>query len=600
MFGKKTKGIFFLLGIFFITDQFALASDNTINLEPIVIRKEEAVLTQNYSLKSSDIDNLTFNSPIEALNNLPVDLQSRSPKGGIQTDFSLRGSNFQGVLILLDGQRINDPQTGHFNSDLPQTKEDIEKIEVMPGVGSSLFGPDAIGGAINFVTKPPDKPKMVLELSGGQYSSHSEMFSVTERSDSAGLRVSIENDASSGFRYDTEFKKFTAALNSRINFSEHEFKINLGYQDKEFGAYDFYTPGMGFPSQEQTRTWLIDSGFKLDALGMIIKPNFLWRRHDDKFMLDKTQTRSRYLNHHRNDIFTPNVYFQKDTGFLGRLGLGFEYGREQIKSTNLGKHARNHGSIFMDDLKEINSKVSLSFSGRLDNFDSFGSNGTGSGALKFNLTPRDALHLGVSRSIRIPTFTELYYSDPTSVGNPNLSADKALNYETGYEYKKDGVSFSLTGFLRQEDDFMDWVKHSPAQLRWRAENIAGAQLWGLETNFKLKLNSFFTASSSYTYIDRQADDSGLLYKYGPTYSKHMANAALIFDLPLFTQSFSLNYKKKPGRGGWLTLNTHLSYNFYKYAQVFVEVDNMLSKEYEEIPGIPQPKRWVEGGVRFEW
>lgn len=600
MFSKKLKGIFFLLGVCFFAYQFVFAGDNTVNLEPIVIHKDKAVLTQDYALKSRDIDNLPLNSPVEALSNLPVDLQSRSLKDGIQTDFSLRGSNFQGVLMLLDGQRINDPQTGHFNSDLPLTKEDIEKIEVMPGVGSSLFGPDAIGGAINFVTKAPDKPKMVLEFSGGQHYAQGGIFSVTQKCDNVGLRVSVERDKSDGFRYDTDFKKLTATINSLVNFADNEFKINLGYQNKEFGAFDFYTPGSGFPSREWTKTWLLDTGLNLNTEGgLSIKPNFLWRRHYDKFMLDETQIKSKYLNYHHSDMYTPSIYFKKNINYLGQLGLGLEYGREQIKSTNLGKHQRDHGSVFMDDLKEINSQVSLALSGRLDNFDSFGANGSGSATLKFNLTPQDALHLGVSRSIRIPTFTELYYSDPTTVGNPNLAAEKSLNYETGYEYKRENLSFGLIAFLRQESDAIDWVRHTPIE-KWAAQNINQAQFKGLETNFKISFNHFFSASSNYTYTDRHADDNGLLYKYGPTYSRHLVSAALIFNWLKFVQSFSFNYKKQPSRGGWFTINTRFSYNFYPNAQLFMEADNLLAKEFSDIPGIPQPKRWIEGGLRFDW
>ncbi|PIP19503.1 MAG: hypothetical protein COT38_03905 [Candidatus Omnitrophica bacterium CG08_land_8_20_14_0_20_41_16] len=134
-------------------------------------------LEEPYSLNSGELESLPFSSSVEALSTLPIDLQSRQPHNGIQTDFSLRGSTFQGVLLLLNGQRINDPQTGHHNADIPFTQEDINKIEVMPGVGSSLFGPDAIGGAVNFILKRPQERKFILESSGGQHGSFSGLIS---------------------------------------------------------------------------------------------------------------------------------------------------------------------------------------------------------------------------------------------------------------------------------------------------------------------------------------------------------------------------------------------------------------------------------------
>ena len=133
-------------------------------LEPLVITKQKQFLLNAYSTDLVESSAFNYESAIESLSSLPADLQSRSLKSGIQTDFSLRGSTFQQVLILLNGQRINDPQTAHHNADIPFTKEDIKKIEVFPGAGSSLFGPDAIGGAINFALAAPRERKITWEF----------------------------------------------------------------------------------------------------------------------------------------------------------------------------------------------------------------------------------------------------------------------------------------------------------------------------------------------------------------------------------------------------------------------------------------------------
>ncbi|MEW6101290.1 MAG: TonB-dependent receptor [Candidatus Omnitrophota bacterium] len=574
--------------------------DYFFDLEPIIVTKEAVHLLEPYYLEYASSNDYAINSPVEALGLSPVDLQSRALKAGIQTDYSLRGSTFQGVLVLIDGSRINDPQTAHHNSDIPLTSEDIERIEVIPGVSSSVFGPDAIGGAINFILKKPGEKKRVLQGSFGEHQAKSGLFSISDKLDNLGVRFSLENKESDGFYEDTDFENFIASFVSSLDIPGGEFNVNLGYQEKEFGAYDFYTPASGFLSKEWTKTFLLNTGFNLDKDGFIIKPNFLWRRHFDKFALDKTTVRSRYLNHHRTDVYTPSLYFQDQIGQLGRVGLGIEYGEERINSTNLGKHNRNHKSIFLDESKELSNDLDLGLSFRLDDFDDFNNVYTGSGTLRYSLTKNSKVHLGISKSTRIPSFTELYYNDPTTLGNAGLSAEKSLSYEMGHSYKKDKLTLKTTGFFRYEEDLIDWIKRSATQAQWQVENITEAVVSGVEEAIKLQIHKNIGLDANYTYIDKRTYDQGYLYKYGPNYIRHLLNAGFNFNLPFGNQSVGFSYKKKPRRDGWFLLHAHFSYNLNKYAQVFLRADNLLNVEYQEIEGIPQPGRWVEAGLRLEW
>jgi len=571
-----------------------------LDLEPIIITKSKVHLINSYSIESNTLANFPHNSPVEALGILPLDLQSRSLKAGIQTDFSLRGSTYQGVLVLIDGQRVNDPKLGHYNCDLPLTREDIQRIEVIPGVGSSLFGPDAIGGAINIILKKPQEKKGILELKGGQYKTFSSLFSITDKINALGVRLSVEDQESAGFSEDTDFKKFITTLVSSLEIPDGTFDLSWGYLEKEFGAYDFYTPGLGYPSKEWIRTYFLNTGFTLNKEGFIIKPNFLWRRHYDKFMLDKTLIRSRSLNHHRSDVYTPNIYFQKETEILGRIGLGLEYGEERINSTVLGKHNRDHKSIFMDNSKDLTPKLSLGLSARTDAYDGFDQAYTSSLNFRYKVFDEYSLHFGISRSIRIPTFHELYYDDITTTGNAALSCEKSLNYELGFDYKKEGLSWGTTFFLRHEEDFIDWAKRTPIQAKWQAENIIEAEVAGVENYLRLKINDYLALDSNYTYINKRIDDRDYLYKYGPNYIRDLVNTTFNLKLPFGSQSIGLTYKKKPKRDGWFLLNTHFSYQLNKHSQIFLGITNLLNVEYQEIEGIPQPGRWAEAGLRVEW
>jgi len=585
---KRICGFFI---IFLFSFNFLFAKER-LSLQPIIVKKEKS----NLRFLRED---LKFHSLFEVLDILPIDLQSRALKGDIQTDFSLRGSNFSSVLILLDGLRINDPQTAHHNSDLPITKEDLQIIEIIPATNSSSFGLDAIGGAINFITKKPKEKALVLESSYGSFKTKSGIFSFSQKIKDFGLRVSSEVIESDGFQYDTDFKKYTTTFYSSLDIPDGEFNLNLGYQEKAFGAYDFYTPGLDYPSFEWTKTYLLNTHFILNKEAFLIKPNFLWRRHFDKFMLDKTQRRSKYLNHHYTDIYLPCLYLQKETEFFGRLGLGLEYGKEDIHSTNLGKHKRHHKSIFLDNFKALSPKFFLDLSFRIDDYDKFIY--TGSLNFKYKFSDKNAFCFGLSKNVRIPSFTELYYNDPVNQGNAFLSEEKAINYEIGYHYKKEALSSGVVFFFREEKDMIDWVSViSVPPGKWQVKNIGEAKVKGVENYFKLKINEYLTLDSCYTYVDKDLDEKGFIYKYGPNYSKHLFNATLIFNLIFGIQSINLTYKKKPAQKDWFLLNTNFSYKLNKNTQLFLKITNLLNVKYEEIKGIMQPKRWIEAGLRFSW
>ncbi|MDD5097691.1 MAG: TonB-dependent receptor [Candidatus Omnitrophica bacterium] len=596
----KIKLLAFFITLFVIFPQFSFPSeDEPVSLQPLVITKQKQFLLHAYTTDSVTDGAFNYESAVESLSRLPIDLQSRKLNSGIQTDFSLRGSTFQQVLILLNGQKINDPQTAHYNSDIPFTKADVKKIEVIPGAGSSLYGADAIGGAINFALASPKNKKIVWELGAGNNRNGYGLFSISDKFKKLGFRVSIEDAQSQGFRYDTEYKKFTAAINTSLDLPNGAWENNFGYQEKEFGAYDFYTPGLGYPSQEWTKTYLLNSGLTLDSPDLLIKPNFLWRRHFDKFILDRTQLRSTSVNNHHTDIFTPSVYLQKDMGLLGKAGLGLEWGQERIISSNMGKHIRDHKSIYLDDSLAIGQKWDLGFSLRLDDFSGFNLEYTGSISAKFQFTNAATFNFGVSRNMRVPSFTELYYSDSTTLGNAELAAEKTWNYQLGFEYKEAGFFSALTLFLRQEREMIDWVRPDTSQL-WQARNFTRDNVLGVEYSLRKKINQVLSLDASYVYTNKSIDNQGYLYKYGPNYAQHLVNTVFSLQLPFGRQELGFNYKKRPGRRGWLLMNAGLNYNLTKNTRIFFNSTNLLNVEYQDIEGIPQAGRYIEAGLRLEW
>jgi iron complex outermembrane receptor protein len=595
MFDIKLSGFFIIILLSLPVFSFP-SEENSRDLETLVITKSRQSLLNTYSLNYENQSAFNYQSSIEELKFLPVDLQYRSLQGAIQSDFSLRGSSFQQVLILLNGARINDPQTAHHNSDIPFTKEDIKSIEVMPGASSSLFGSDAIGGAINFILDKPDERKIVIESGLGNNQNGYGIFSLSDTFKNLGYRFSVEDSQSQGFRYDTDFKKFTTSAASYLEFPGGSWNNNFGYQEKEFGAYDFYTPGLGYPSWEKTRTYLLNSTLSLKNNGFLLRPSFLWRRHFDKFALRRTVAS---FNDHRTDSYTPGFYLKKEATALGDLGLGVEWNQERITSTNLGRHTRNHSSVFLDDSLKIRENLDLGFSLRRDDFSDFDQVYTGSTSVKLELTNQAALKLGISRNMRIPSFTELYYSDQTTIGNTELACEKAWNYQAGLEYKQEEFSSGIVLFLRDERQMIDWVRSDPSQ-KWQAINFTKDKVFGVEYSLHKKINNLLSLDGNYVYTDKRIDNQGYLYKYGPNYARHLINTVFNFELPFGRQEIGFSYKKRPQRRGWLLIDAGLSCNLNRNSKIFLNSTNILNVEYQDIAGIPEPGRYIEAGLRMEW
>lgn len=568
----------------------------------------------NYTLAQVDLDQIVVtkygqgkNLPINSessifknLENINLDLQSRAPFKDIQADFSLRGSTFEGTGVVFEGISVNDPQTGHFHADLPFTTQDLQSFEKSSLVNGQFY-PQALAGAVNFEIKKPQKDSGVITSGLGRYNLVSEALSITKRYSDFGSRLSLETQQTDGYRLATDFRKFVGRIDNSLDLPSAEIKFGAGYLEKEFGAYDFYTPGKGYPSQEWTKTWLVNSSADIDGDGFNFYPAFLWRRHDDKFLLDKTLLRSNYLNHHRTDIYSPQFLTGQKVSW-GEWKAGVEAREEVMSSSNLGKHTRNAKSALVNSKIDSLGRFTLEDSLRFDRYSSFGEVVNGSATLSYNLDAKKKIYAGFARSFRPPSFTELYYNDPTTLGDALLGAEKANTYEAGFKLSDKRISLNFCGYVRQEKNLIDWVKRTSSQAKWQAENISSSLVSGAETDLALNINSKTKLGLRYAYANKRFDDQGYLFKYGPNYTRHLAGANFHKEIDNFTYAASLTYKKKPGRDGWVIADVSTDYLLKKNPdlKLYFAVSNIFNVEYQEIEGVPQPGIWPEAGLRLEW
>ncbi|MCK5347567.1 MAG: TonB-dependent receptor, partial [Candidatus Heimdallarchaeota archaeon] len=348
---------------------------------------------------------------------------------------SVRGAPFEQTLVLLNGVRMNDPQTGHFTMDIPLTRLDVDRLDIVYGPSSAYYGSSGIGGTINILAKPPlEKPGVDIEFEGGQYDYFSGAISINAPVSVLKNKISFEASRSGGYRAETEFDKIIMNANSNLTFENGYIDFMFGYLRKDFGADSFYS--QFYDNEEEhtdTRFFKLDASYRID--GIIFKPTIYYRRHWDKFILDRNRP-DWYKNFHKNYLYGGEFeVIMKNP--LGDLSYGMDLAREEIKSTSLGDHSRDRLAIFFENRTDF-EKWFLDTSARIDYYSSFGWQFNPNLGIGIFINPEFKLRASAARSFRAPTFTDLYYVSPANVGNPDLTPEKAWSFDLGVDYIKDG------------------------------------------------------------------------------------------------------------------------------------------------------------------
>ena len=293
-----------------------------------------------------------------------VDLQERAP-GGVQADLTIRGSTFEQTLVLMNGLRMNDVQASHHNLDLPLPASAIERIEVLPGSGSTFYGTDAVGGTVNFITGPPRYSEAQAGAAIGNFGTNQETMSAGFVANRIDEQLSVARDFSTGFMPDRDYRSLTIFSNTGAQTALGRSLIMLGLGDKPFGANQFYGP---YDSWERTKSWF--SGLKQD-LGAKTEFDFGYRRHTDEFILVRDDP-SFYENNHIDQSWQGAVRRKEEQGQNSSMFYGGEGFYDAIHSNNLGDHWRTHSAGYVDYDARALGRFSFSAGMREEVFDTNG------------------------------------------------------------------------------------------------------------------------------------------------------------------------------------------------------------------------------------
>ena len=598
----------------------------------------EVVISSNRAQNQKNITNIQIislkeieNAPVQSIEDLleyamNVDIRQRG-RQGVQSDISIRGGSFEQVLIMLNGIKLNDPQTGHHNLNLPISLEQIEKIEVITGGASRIYGNYAYTGAINIITKKICKNS--IDLSTGNNGFQNGSLNLGYAKNTYNHNLSINQKESDGYiqGMDYNIRNFYYQINSTKNGI---YKLlNAGYSEKEFGAFSFYTPV--YPNQfEKTKTTFASVQIKTDG-NISFRNNLYWRKHNDNFILFR-ENPSVYQNFHETNVFGTDMNIIQKTSY-GSNVFGMEIRNDNIISNILGEDLESPIQIDSNNFyfkganrtlvnlfveKNINFNNLNISTGFMTNIDSdYGYSYFPGLDISYQIKSNISFFVSYNKSMRTPNYTELYYKSPTNEGNINLQPEHSENKEIGLKYKQKNLTTSITFYERKGENMIDWILLNGDSV-WRTQNLSRIKTTGYEINSLIDINNFLNLNLPFSPVNinfavNKSDTNSVGFQSAYILDHLKTNLSISTNQTINKKLFAnWRFTFQDREGGYINfadgiendylpfwlVDIKLSYKLYTSSTIYFEINNLLDKKYVDFGNIPQPGRWVRTGIKI--
>jgi vitamin B12 transporter len=561
---------------------------------------------------------------------LSVDVRQRGAHG-VQADISVRGGSFDQTLILLNGINISDPQTGHHALDLPVSLKNIQRIEILEGPAARIFGPNAFSGAINIITSSEGRTNLKADVSVGQHELADINISGNLSSPKWDQFMAFNRMSSDGDIDNTDFKTWNAFYQAKLDTKPGTIQFQAGRTNKAFGANSFYTAT--YPNQfEETKTTFASVKFETGEK-IHLTPSVYWRRHQDRFELFRDNPASWYKGHnyHLTDVFGSNLNAWFNSRF-GKTAFGAEIRTENVWSNVLGKelatpikvpgesgqfftksYSRTTISYFAEHSVYLRN-LSIS-AGALTNWISdfgFGWNIYPGIDASYSFTYHFKVYGSANSTLRMPTFTDLFYNGPTNIGNPDLKPEKSVTYEGGIKLDYTGFSGHANVYYRKGKDLIDWIRENETD-KWQTRNLTRINSTGFELsgNFfpeKIWQKVIFITKLglNYSYSKLDKGENSFFSNYVLDNLKHKLDIEINHKIwGKLKGSWRFSYQDRNGmrtqtepyqpfwlvdaRIMWKTPST----------EIYALASNLLDTNYFDLGTVEQPGRWISLGISHQ-
>jgi iron complex outermembrane receptor protein len=572
-------------------------------------------------------------------------VQSRNAFGA-QGDITMRGATFSQVLVLVDGMRLNDPLTAHFNSYIPVAPAEIARIEVLRGAAAAMYGADAVGGVINIITKAFDPTYQdENEISGAVNFGENRLvnaqqgfaikkgrsffsggFSMNQSDGQLVEERVLDNTTLEAYRNYFDIK--TMGFSFAQQFGAGWFlQARVGYDDRDFSARYFYTSSPADKSVEQTQTWWNQLRVAKVGKKSSTDINLVYKNNTDQFVFSPDFAST---NNHVTQLWNLNLNHLRSISDGFSLQTGLQLDSRAIESNDRGNHDDIHAGIYAMGVYRPDLRWNLTGSLRLDYDENYDLEFTPQLNISYVL-PGMTLRASAGRSIRAANYTERFVSfnlmnltPGRNLGNPDLMAERSWSQELGFDLQiSEQWQLRTTGFLRQSDNLIDYVETNAADIPnnqnlqadanyFFAQNISEVSTQGLELESwyrqSLGADNWLIWSLGYTYLNT-SNAEGIVSNYISSHARHLINTNLSFRYQAWEGSVNGLYKQRDPQSAapinadlaaaYMVWNTRLAYRLTPELALNVMVHNLFNVEYADILGARMPDRWIMAGVKFD-
>ena len=584
-----------------------------IDLERIVVTPSKVEQIYRYSTQNTsivaeeDIESSGITEVTEVLDLLPsVDILEYGSAGSTRS-VHIRGASSSQVLTLVDGRPVNTPRDGatDFNQ-IPLSN--IERIEVLRGPASSIYGANAVGGVINIITKS-GKDKMQTETLNkfGSFNTKFSSFTNGHKIKDLDYFISYDYLASHGHRDNSDY--LSNNVNTKLGYQlddDNHIGLASGYFNSEVGAPGLLS-NIDLDDQQETFKKFIDvtyNGKFFEGQDIVLK---LFHNTDRLEFIETFEPIDKST--HQTKVYAVDAQVSHVLFDVFRTAVGMSYQEHRLNSSTSSKHEYDLKAFYFELETDLFNKGSLKLGARRDDYSNFGDKLSPSASFNYWLFDSIKLHGLAARSFRAPTFNDLYWpredwgAGGGVEGNASLSPEKAESCEVGVSgYFLKSFKIDSTLFKTNFDDLIEWTVDNAWW--YRPQNTSSASIKGLELETEFVIKDNLKANFNYTYLESKNKNTKKWLIYRP---RHLYKLRLAYSpAPKYEFGVSAIYKTKryananntSTLGKHYVVNSNFSYKINDNAQFLLNAKNIFDEEYQEERDYSMPGRAFYSGIKL--
>lgn len=517
---------------------------------------------------------------------------------GMQSDLYVRGGGFDQTLLLIDGIKVEDPQTGHHTLNIALPLEVIKRIEIIKGPAARIFGQNAFTGAINIVTKSNDSIKNNAGFQLGSYNQQHAAATLGTRVGTTGLMGHASVNSSEGYRYNTDFNNQNFFVKSSFNTAANPIEVLATFSERKFGGNQFYAIDAK-EQYEETQSSLVGVSTTLQKGNLKLSPQLYWKRNQDMYLYIRNNP-SVYRNLHISNKIGGQINAAYSSN-IGVTGFGIDLAKVEMESNRLGHRNRWMGTLFvehrfsfLDNALDVTPGVSVGY------FSDFETNAFPGIDIGYTINEHFRVYTNAGYTYRTPTYNDLYYVGSRDEGNENLVPEEAISQELGLKYFGDKISATVAFFNRDSDNLIDYTKDNEAD-KWKSNNLTSLNTRGVEVQlsapFKLgRHNQSFNLGYTHLNEDLKAVRANFS-KYIINSLNHHLTARLKSQFTKnLTHSFVYKFAERATGESYSVVDAQLKL-LIPGLELTVTANNIFNTDYVETGIVPMPKGNVLFGIR---